>query len=117
MLMSMSVVLLLTLLPLFSKGGPLAVTDANLLLGRLIPDYFPKIFGKNENESLDVEASRTAFEKLAEQINESQEVPIELDEIIYGCVHRCMPAVTGFLTKSQDSSRLPMRPCAALYAH
>ncbi|KIM63244.1 hypothetical protein SCLCIDRAFT_15597 [Scleroderma citrinum Foug A] len=70
----------------YRKGGPLAVTDANLLLGRLIPDYFPKIFGKNENESLDVEASRTAFEKLAEQINESQEVPIELDEIIYGFI-------------------------------
>ncbi|KAH0835797.1 Hydantoinase/oxoprolinase-domain-containing protein [Lanmaoa asiatica] len=34
-------------------GGPLAVTDANLLLGRLIPDYFPKIFGKWENEPLE----------------------------------------------------------------
>jgi len=115
--MPMLVVLLITLLPLFSKGGPLAVTDANLLLGRLIPDYFPKIFGKNENEGLDVGASRIAFKKLAEQINESQEVHIELDEIIYGCVHRPMPSTKGFLTKAQDSSRLPMRPCADLYAH
>lgn len=66
------------------KGGPLAVTDANLLLGRLIPDYFPKIFGKSENESLDVVASQTAFEELARKINETQERPFDLDEIVYG---------------------------------
>ena len=42
-----------------SKGGPLAVTDANLLLGRLITDYFPKIFGKSEKEPLNIEVLRT----------------------------------------------------------
>lgn len=30
-------------------GGKLAITDANLLLGRLLPEYFPKIFGPEEN--------------------------------------------------------------------
>lgn len=69
-----------------SKGGPLAVTDANLLLGRLIPAYFPKIFGKNEDETLDAEATKTAFLELVQTINESQEVLLELDEIVYGCV-------------------------------
>jgi 5-oxoprolinase (ATP-hydrolysing) len=32
----------------YRKGGDLAVTDANLLLGRVLPDYFPKIFGPTE---------------------------------------------------------------------
>merc|ERR1712000_341543 len=32
----------------FRKGGPATVTDANLYLGRLLPEFFPKIFGKNE---------------------------------------------------------------------
>ena len=68
------------------KGGPLAVTDANLLLGRLIPEYFPKIFGKTEKEPLDVEASRTAFEKLAEEINATQDKKLSLDDIVYGFV-------------------------------
>jgi 5-oxoprolinase (ATP-hydrolysing) len=70
------------------KGGPLAVTDANLMLGRLIPDYFPKIFGKSEKEPLDIDASRTAFEKLAQQINEEakHDRKMDLDEIIYGQV-------------------------------
>jgi 5-oxoprolinase (ATP-hydrolysing) len=72
----------------FRKGGPLAVTDANLLLGRLIPKYFPKIFGKSEKEPLDVDASRSEFEKLAQNINEKSANDLSLDEIIYGCVRR-----------------------------
>lgn len=69
-----------------SKGGPLAVTDANLFLGRLIPDYFPKIFGKSEKEPLDADASKSAFEKIARNINDSHELKkdLELDEIVYG---------------------------------
>jgi 5-oxoprolinase (ATP-hydrolysing) len=53
----------------YRKGGPLAVTDANLVLGRLSPDHFPKIFGPGENEPLDYAASRKAFEDLTETIN------------------------------------------------
>jgi 5-oxoprolinase (ATP-hydrolysing) len=65
----------------------LAVTDANLLLGRLIPDYFPKIFGKSEKEPLDAQVSREAFEKLAKEINDSHEKTLSLDEIVYGCAY------------------------------
>ena len=72
----------------YRKGGPLAVTDANLLLGRLIPEYFPKIFGKHENEPLDVDASRMEFENLAQNINANSATKFTLDEIIYGCVSR-----------------------------
>lgn len=53
----------------YRKGGPLTVTDANLFLGRLLPEYFPKIFGPNENDSLDVEVTRRKFTELADQIN------------------------------------------------
>ncbi|KAG1748081.1 Hydantoinase/oxoprolinase-domain-containing protein [Suillus lakei] len=70
----------------YRKGGPLAVTDANLLLGRLIPDYFPKIFGKSEKEPLDSAASRVAFEKVAKEINESHEMNLGLDDIVYGFI-------------------------------
>ncbi|XP_013144758.1 PREDICTED: 5-oxoprolinase [Papilio polytes] len=53
----------------YRKGGPLTVTDANLLLGRLLPEYFPKIFGSNENEPLDKEATIKAFKKITDEIN------------------------------------------------
>jgi N-methylhydantoinase A/oxoprolinase/acetone carboxylase beta subunit len=77
----------------YRKGGPLATTDANLLLGRLLPEYFPKIFGASENLPLDIEASRTAFEILRSEINayvkehgskESKE--LTLDEVAFGYI-------------------------------
>lgn len=52
---------------LFSEG-PLAVTDANLVLGRLLPDYFPKIFGKTEDQPLDKQATIEAFENLTHEV-------------------------------------------------
>jgi len=61
------------------------VTDANLLLGRLIPDYFPKIFGKSEKEPLDLAATALAFEKLSKYINSHHDgEDFTLDEIAYG---------------------------------
>jgi 5-oxoprolinase (ATP-hydrolysing) len=47
----------------------LALTDANLILNRLDPIYFPKIFGKNKDEGPNKDASLKAFELLAEKIN------------------------------------------------
>lgn len=70
----------------YRKGGPLAITDANLFLGRLIPDFFPKIFGKNEDEGLDVEASKKLFEELTEQINKEVSEKMSMDEVAYGFI-------------------------------
>lgn len=53
----------------YRKGGPLTITDANLVLGRLLPEYFPKIFGPKENESLDYEGSFNEFKKVTEEVN------------------------------------------------
>jgi 5-oxoprolinase (ATP-hydrolysing) len=72
------------LIILFRKGGPLALTDANLLLGRIIPDFFPKIFGESEKEPLDLEVSRAAFEKLREDINRHSDSKLSLDDVVYG---------------------------------
>ena len=53
----------------YRKGGPLTITDANLLLGRLLPNYFPKIFGPGENEALDKSGTSESFKALAEEVN------------------------------------------------
>ncbi len=52
----------------YRRGGPLAVTDANVMVGKLIPDFFPKIFGPQQNEPLDADAVRGAFALLAKDI-------------------------------------------------
>ncbi|KAM9774573.1 5-oxoprolinase [Syngnathus typhle] len=53
----------------YRKGGPLTVTDANLALGRLLPSFFPKIFGPGENEPLSLEETMMHFRSLTKEIN------------------------------------------------
>ncbi|KAG5675741.1 hypothetical protein PVAND_005619 [Polypedilum vanderplanki] len=54
----------------YKKGGPLTITDANLVLGRLLPEYFPKIFGPHEDEPLDVEIAMNKFSEITKLIND-----------------------------------------------
>uniref|UniRef100_A0A8C7SLW4 5-oxoprolinase, ATP-hydrolysing n=1 Tax=Oncorhynchus mykiss TaxID=8022 RepID=A0A8C7SLW4_ONCMY len=53
----------------YRKGGPLTVTDANLALGRLLPSYFPRIFGPGEDEPLSSEETMEHFQQLTREIN------------------------------------------------
>ncbi len=53
----------------YGAGGPLAVTDCNVLLGKLRPEYFPKVFGHDGKQPLDTAVVRNKFEKLAEDIS------------------------------------------------
>ncbi|CAI2349859.1 unnamed protein product [Caenorhabditis sp. 36 PRJEB53466] len=53
----------------YRKKGFLTVTDANVVLGRILPDFFPKIFGPNSDQELDSKASYTAMAKIAEEVN------------------------------------------------
>ncbi len=52
----------------YRRGGPLAVTDANVMTGKLIADFFPKIFGPSQNLPLDAHAVQLAFTDLAAQV-------------------------------------------------
>jgi 5-oxoprolinase (ATP-hydrolysing) len=52
----------------YRRGGPLAVTDANVMAGKLIPDFFPKIFGPSQDQPLDGEAVREGFAALAKTV-------------------------------------------------
>jgi 5-oxoprolinase (ATP-hydrolysing) len=56
----------------YRRGGPLAVTDCNVMLGKIQPDYFPAIFGPNGNQPLDCEAVQQKFSELAERVSSAQ---------------------------------------------
>ena len=56
----------------YRRGGPLTVTDANVMTGKLVPDYFPHIFGPGHDETLDREAVRKAFKALARKIGDGK---------------------------------------------
>ncbi|KAF5362841.1 hypothetical protein D9758_007079 [Tetrapyrgos nigripes] len=84
----------------YRKGGELAITDANLILGRLVPSTFPCIFGPNADSPLDAEASRTKFAKLTEEINSQRPgtKPYSIDEV-----------AAGFLRVANENMSRPMR--------
>ncbi|KAI4597458.1 hypothetical protein KJ359_004565 [Pestalotiopsis sp. 9143b] len=90
----------------YRKGGPATVTDANLFLGRLLPEFFPKIFGKNEDEGLDPEASKKVIQELADQINKETGKNMSLDEVAY-----------GFLVVANESMTRPIRSITEAKGH
>ncbi|WP_421707579.1 hydantoinase B/oxoprolinase family protein [Algihabitans sp.] len=55
----------------YRRGGPLAVTDANVMLGRLQPDFFPAVFGPEADAPLDDEVVTEKFQALAQEIREA----------------------------------------------
>ena len=56
----------------YRRGGPLTVTDANVLLGKLQPDLFPAIFGPAQDQPLDRAAVQSAFAALAANIGDGR---------------------------------------------
>ncbi len=56
----------------YRRGGPLTVTDANVMLGKIQPAYFPKVFGPNGDEALDVTAVESRFSQLTNEIKDGR---------------------------------------------
>jgi 5-oxoprolinase (ATP-hydrolysing) len=56
----------------YRRGGPLTVTDANVMLGKLQPDFFPAIFGPAQDQPLDRETVSQRFAALAQEIGDSR---------------------------------------------
>lgn len=90
----------------YRKGGPATVTDANLFLGRLLPEFFPKIFGKNEDEGLDYEASKRVIGELTDQVNAETGRNMSLDEVAF-----------GFLTVANEAMTRPIRSITEAKGH
>lgn len=61
----------------YRRGGPLAVTDANLMLGKIQPAYFPRVFGPRGDEPLALEPVQQAFSELAARTGRSPEAVAE----------------------------------------
>lgn len=72
----------------YRKNGYLSVTDANLVLGRLQPDYFPNIFGSNEDQALDFDESHRQMSVLTDEVNayyaDSKRPPLTVEEVALG---------------------------------
>ncbi len=70
----------------YRRGGPLSVTDANLVTGKLQADLFPAVFGPAADESLDAAAARGAFEALASAITAETGRTHTIEELAHGAL-------------------------------
>jgi 5-oxoprolinase (ATP-hydrolysing) len=61
----------------YRRGGPLTVTDCNVLLGKIRPDHFPAVFGPNGDQPIDADVARQKFEALAKETGMSAEAVAE----------------------------------------
>ena len=70
----------------YRRGGPLAVTDANVMLGKIQPQYFPNIFGKEGNLPLDKEIVNAYFIELSQEIYQGSNQQNTPEEIAAGFI-------------------------------
>ena len=56
----------------YRRGGPLTITDANLLLGKIRPEFFPRLFGEDGTQGLDRDVVERRFESLAASIGDGR---------------------------------------------
>ncbi|NJN20121.1 MAG: hypothetical protein HC812_01555 [Leptolyngbya sp. RL_3_1] len=68
----------------YRHGGPLAVTDCNVMLGKLQPDFFPKVFGPAGDLPLDVEGVKGHFAELADRIHAATGDPRSPEQVAAG---------------------------------
>ncbi|MGI0479307.1 hydantoinase B/oxoprolinase family protein [Geminocystis sp. CENA526] len=66
----------------YGKGGSLTITDSNVLLGKIQPDFFPQVFGKNADQPLDFNIVKQKFIEIQQQINNDT----SLEEIAQGFI-------------------------------
>ncbi|KAM0417123.1 hypothetical protein ACHAPT_012899 [Fusarium lateritium] len=90
----------------YRKGGSATVTDANLILGRILPEYFPSIFGENQDQPLDVDASYQRMAELAEAINRDQGTNLPIQE-----------AAQGLITVANEAMFRPIRALTEARGH
>ena len=83
----------------YRRGGPLAVTDANVLLGKIQPKWFPKVFGKAADEPLDRDAVVAAFDAMAARIAESTGRARAPEEIAEGFLDIAVASMANAIKK------------------
>jgi 5-oxoprolinase (ATP-hydrolysing) len=68
----------------YRRGGPLAVTDANVMVGKIVPEFFPKVFGPGGNEALDAGIVRAKFAALAAEVSKATGEPRSAEQVAEG---------------------------------
>ncbi|MBL6927431.1 MAG: hydantoinase B/oxoprolinase family protein [Acidimicrobiia bacterium] len=68
----------------YGNGGPLTITDCNVMLGRLRPEFFPAVFGPGGDQPLDVEVVHRLFEALTQEVADATGRPAAAENLAEG---------------------------------
>ncbi len=79
----------------YRRGGPPTVTDANVLLGRIQPDYFPRVFGKKADEPIHVRVVEDRFETLRKKIAAETGNDLSPEEVAEGFLRVAIERMAG----------------------
>jgi 5-oxoprolinase (ATP-hydrolysing) len=77
----------------YRRGGPLTITDANVLLGRIQPEFFPRVFGASANESLDADIVARRFTELAQGMTAATGRPLSAEQVAGGALQIAVGAM------------------------
>ncbi|MEO8060090.1 MAG: hydantoinase B/oxoprolinase family protein [Burkholderiales bacterium] len=83
----------------YRRGGPLAVTDANVMVGKIQPAHFPKVFGPHANELLDHAVVVQKFTAMAAEIELATGVKRSPEEVAEGFIDIAVGAMANAIKK------------------
>ena len=83
----------------YRRGGPLAVTDANVMVGKIQPAYFPKVFGSAANEALDGQVVVRRFTEMATAIEAATGSKRSPEEVAEGFIDIAVGAMANAIKK------------------
>ncbi|SDC79267.1 5-oxoprolinase (ATP-hydrolysing) [Variovorax sp. CF079] len=83
----------------YRRGGPLATTDANVLLGKIQPAWFPKVFGPAADEALDREAARQRFEAMAQEMSDATGRSVSAEDVASGALQIAVASMANAIKR------------------
>lgn len=83
----------------YGRGGPVTITDCNVLLGRIRPDRFPAVFGPGRDQPLSRAATLAAFKRLAKTISKQTGQIMAVEDIALGCLEIAVQSMANAIKK------------------
>jgi len=83
----------------YRNGGPLTVTDCNVMLGKLKPELFPKVFGPNADQELDTKIVEEKFIALAEEISLATKKTVTPNDVAEGYLSIAVQSMANAIKK------------------
>ncbi len=83
----------------YRRGGPLAVTDANVMLGKIQPHYFPHVFGDDAKQALDKNVVEQKFNELADHISHTTNKTTSATEVAEGFIQIAVAQMANAIKK------------------